>query len=112
MLAFACPACEHLVRFESSLCLNCATELGFDPSIRSMRAVGSGAPGSSEGLHSKPNGAPEDIDSVLEARIPLTYALNAVGRSMGAPDPIPVHPSAPRSEAKLAFIDELVRAAH
>jgi hypothetical protein len=39
MLAFACPVCERLVTFESSVCLHCASELGFDISRRSLRAV-------------------------------------------------------------------------
>jgi hypothetical protein len=36
MLAFACPVCERLVTFESTTCLNCSTELGYDPRRRSM----------------------------------------------------------------------------
>jgi hypothetical protein len=38
----------------------------------------------------------------------MTYALNAIGRSMGAPDLYPFVLTAD-IEAKLAFIDELVR---
>jgi hypothetical protein len=60
-------------------------------------------------LHSRPTGQPEDMHGVLEAWIPLTYALNAVSRSMGARDLYPFVLTAD-VEAKLAFIDELVRA--
>ncbi len=41
MLAFACPVCERLVTFESSVCLNCGSELGFDWSRRALDTVGS-----------------------------------------------------------------------
>jgi hypothetical protein len=60
-------------------------------------------------LHSRPGGAPEDMHSVLAAWIPLTYALNAISRSMGARDLYPFVLTA-EIEAKLAFIDELVQA--
>jgi len=59
-------------------------------------------------LHASPKDAPEDIHSVLAAWIPLTYALNAISRSMGAPDLYPFVLTA-EIEAKLAFIDALVR---
>jgi hypothetical protein len=36
---FACPTCQHLVTFESVQCLNCSTELGFDPGPRELVAV-------------------------------------------------------------------------
>jgi hypothetical protein len=36
---FACPACQHLVTFESVRCLNCSTELAFDPGPRELVAV-------------------------------------------------------------------------
>jgi len=62
-----------------------------------------------EPLHSRPAGEPEDMHSVLEAWIPLTYALNAISRSMGARDLYPFVLST-EIEAKLAFIDELVQA--
>jgi hypothetical protein len=39
MLAFACPVCDYLVRFESRVCLHCASELGFDPSRQKLRAL-------------------------------------------------------------------------
>jgi hypothetical protein len=47
MLAFACPVCERLVTFESTGCLHCGSELGFDWSRQEMQAVnpaGSGVP--------------------------------------------------------------------
>ena len=40
MIAFACPACAHLVTFESARCLNCSTPLGFDLDGRRMCAAG------------------------------------------------------------------------
>jgi hypothetical protein len=39
MLAFACPVCEHLITFESSHCLHCASDLGFDSERAAMAAV-------------------------------------------------------------------------
>jgi hypothetical protein len=59
-------------------------------------------------LHSRPEGADGDIHTVLAAWIPLTYALNATSRSMGEPDVYPFILTA-EIEAKLAFIDGLVR---
>jgi hypothetical protein len=59
-------------------------------------------------LHSMPERGLEDIRSLLQAWIPLTYALNAISRSMGAPDLYPFVLT-PQIEAKLAFIDGLVR---
>ena len=46
----------------------------------------------------------------LQAWLPLTYALNALNRSMGADDIYPFV-LAPPAIDKLAFVDELVRAA-
>ena len=40
MIAFSCPVCAHLVTFESVRCLNCSSEIGFDPARRAMRAGG------------------------------------------------------------------------
>jgi hypothetical protein len=60
-------------------------------------------------LHSRPPGEPEDMRAVLAAWLPLTYALNAISRSMGARDLYPFVLTAAVA-AKLAFIDELVRA--
>jgi hypothetical protein len=59
-------------------------------------------------LYSRPDDAPADIYTVLEAWIPLTYALNAISRSMGSSDLYPFVLT-PEIEAKLAFIDGLVR---
>jgi hypothetical protein len=39
MRTFACPVCERLVTFESSVCLHCGSELGFDISQRTLTAV-------------------------------------------------------------------------
>jgi hypothetical protein len=44
VLAFACPVCERLVTFESSVCLHCGSELGFDISQRTLRAVSTSDP--------------------------------------------------------------------
>jgi hypothetical protein len=60
-------------------------------------------------LHSRPAHADEDMATLLEAWIPMTYALNAISRSMGAPDLYPFVLSA-EIECKLTFIDGLVRA--
>jgi hypothetical protein len=60
-------------------------------------------------LHSEPEDREEDMGTLLEAWIPMTYALNAISRSMGAPDLYPFVLTA-EIEAKLAFIDGLVRA--
>ncbi len=60
-------------------------------------------------LHSSPEHTEVDIGRLLEAWIPMTYALNAISRSMGAPDLYPFVLTT-QIEAKLAFIDGLVRA--
>jgi hypothetical protein len=60
-------------------------------------------------LHSRPEQAPSDVATMLQAWIPLTYALNAISRSMGALDVYPFI-LGPAIEKKLAFIDALVRA--
>jgi hypothetical protein len=36
MRPFACPHCRHLVTFESTQCVNCATEVGYDPRTRNV----------------------------------------------------------------------------
>jgi hypothetical protein len=59
-------------------------------------------------LHSQPEHARGDIHSLLQAWIPLTYALNAISRSMGAADLYPFVLT-PQIEAKLALVDDLVR---
>ncbi len=61
-------------------------------------------------LHSLPEDGEEDMGNLLEAWIPMTYALNAISRSMGAPDLYPFVLTA-QIEAKLTFIHGLVRAA-
>ncbi len=61
-------------------------------------------------LHSDPEAPTPDIEALLDACLPLTYALNAINRSMGAAD---VYPFVLTSEVqrKLAFVDRCVRAA-
>jgi hypothetical protein len=59
-------------------------------------------------LDSRPTEAAGDVATMLRAWIPLTYALNAISRSMGALDIYPFILS-PAIETKLAFIDGLVR---
>jgi hypothetical protein len=44
VLAFTCPVCERLVTFESSECLHCASQLGYDPTTAAMRALQAGGP--------------------------------------------------------------------
>ena len=61
-------------------------------------------------LFSDPRVPARDLDGLLQAWLPLTYALNAINRSMGAEDLYPfVLP--PVVQRKLAFIDGCVRAA-
>ena len=43
-------------------------------------------------LESEPRAVGGDVGEMLEAWIPLTYALNAINRSMGSPGPLPVRP--------------------
>jgi hypothetical protein len=59
-------------------------------------------------LHSRPEQEPDDVHAMLEAWVPMTYALNAISRSMGAPDLYPFVLT-PEIEEKLAFIDTVVR---
>ena len=54
---------------------------------------------------------PGDIGQMLANWIPMTYALNAVSRSMGSPDLYPFILGAP-VEAKLGFIDSLVKGSY
>ncbi len=42
MRAFACPTCRRLVTFASERCLNCSTELVYDPAARAIVAAGPG----------------------------------------------------------------------
>lgn len=42
MLAFACPAGARLVTFESLRCLNCSSELGYEPEARTLVALANG----------------------------------------------------------------------
>lgn len=61
-------------------------------------------------LSSDPSAPARDLEQLLAAWLPLTYALNAINRSMGAQDLYPfVLPAA--VQRKLAFIDGCVRAA-
>jgi hypothetical protein len=60
-------------------------------------------------LSSYPAAAPEGILGLLDAWLPLTYALNAMNRSMGADDIYPFVIPPPVVD-KLGFIDELVTA--
>lgn len=59
-------------------------------------------------LHSTPSQGSSNVHEMLQAWIPLTYALNAISRSMGALDLYPFILS-PEIESKLEFIDGLVR---
>jgi hypothetical protein len=60
-------------------------------------------------LYSDPDEATPDTRALLNAWLPMTYALNAISRSMGALDLYPFVLT-PRIESKLTFIDGLVRA--
>jgi hypothetical protein len=59
-------------------------------------------------LHSTPSQASSNVHEMLQEWIPLTYALNAISRSMGALDLYPFILS-PEIESKLELIDGLVR---
>jgi hypothetical protein len=59
-------------------------------------------------LHSDPGTAGADLDELLAAWLPLTYALNAINRSMGAADVYPFVLT-PDVQRKLAFIDRRVQ---
>jgi hypothetical protein len=60
-------------------------------------------------LHAFPAVPTAGFQGLLDVWLPLTYALNALSRSMGADDLYPFVLAPPVVE-KLAFIDELVRA--
>jgi len=60
-------------------------------------------------LHSDPGEQSADPGALLAAWLPLTYALNAINRSMGAADVYPFVLT-PAVQAKLAFVDRCVRA--
>jgi hypothetical protein len=59
-------------------------------------------------LHANADAATASFGEMLDAWIPMTYALNAVSRSMGTRDLYPFVLGA-TVEAKLAFIDSLIR---
>ncbi len=59
-------------------------------------------------LDSAPAQEPGEIGAMLQAWIPLTYALNAISRSMGTRDLYPFV-LGPQIEIKLEFIEELIR---
>jgi hypothetical protein len=59
-------------------------------------------------LHSTPSQRSSNAHEMLQAWIPLTYALNAISRSMGALDLYPFILS-PEIESKLEFIDVACR---
>ena len=61
-------------------------------------------------LHSDPDAPAPDIEALLDAWLPLTYALNAINRSMGAADVYPFVLTA-EVQRKLGFVDRCVRAA-
>ena len=62
-------------------------------------------------LHSVPAAASrDDFRALLDAWLPLSYALNAIGRSLGDDDVYPFV-LAPAAVEKLAFVDELIREA-
>ena len=58
-------------------------------------------------LHADVESAEGDIRQILDAWIPLSYAMNAISRSMGVPDLYPFVLS-PEIEVKLEFIDSLI----
>ena len=58
-----------------------------------------------------PSERPATFDEIVETWLPLTYALNAVNRSMGAHDLYPFV-LAPKVLGKLRFVHDLVTGAH
>ena len=73
-----------------------------------VRVDGPEAPATAE-LSASPAEQPgPDFESLLEDWLPLTYALNAINRSMGRADLYPFVLPGPAVE-KLAFAHELVR---
>ena len=72
-----------------------------------VRVEGPQAPARGE-LESTPADAERDFEEALDDWLPLTYALNAINRSMGRDDLYPFVLSEPAIR-KLAFVDELVR---
>jgi hypothetical protein len=73
-----------------------------------VRVDGPQAPARGE-LESTPDDADRDFEAALAEWLPLTYALNAINRSMGRSDLYPFVLSEPVTR-KLALVDELVRA--
>jgi hypothetical protein len=61
-------------------------------------------------LYSYPGAAPDDLRAMLDAWFPLTYALNAINRSLGESDLYPFV-LAPAVIEKLVYIDGLIRSA-
>lgn len=59
-------------------------------------------------LYAYPAAAPDDLRAMLDTWLPLTYALNAINRSIGSDDLYPFV-LAPAVVDKLAVVDELVR---
>ncbi len=57
-------------------------------------------------LYSYPAAAGDDIRGILDAWVPLTYALNAISRSLGDADLYPFV-LAPQAIEKLALVDDL-----
>ena len=62
-------------------------------------------------LYSYPAADPGEFAAMLDAWFPLTYALNAINRSLGEGDLYPFVLAAAVVD-KLAFIDSLVRTSH
>jgi hypothetical protein len=80
------------------------TSVAYGVTVAGPRRAADEAP-----LHSYPPAASADVRALLDAWLPLTYALNALNRSMGLLDSYPFV-IAPAVIEKLVLIDELVRA--
>jgi len=50
-----------------------------------------------------------EMDRIVEAWLPLTFAVNSINRSMGLPDLYPFLPG-PTAIAKLTFVHDRIRA--
>jgi hypothetical protein len=114
--SFACDTCGLLVFFENTVCLRCRSDLGFEPRRRELVTLSAGAARCANlelaGCNwlADATGERGDFRELLDDWLPLTYALNALSRSMGRDDLYPFVLPAPVVE-KLAFVHERVTAA-
>ncbi|MCB0214280.1 MAG: putative zinc-binding metallopeptidase, partial [Anaerolineae bacterium] len=73
----------------------------FGVSVRLQAVIGQGTPHITD-LYNQP------FEHIVDAWLPLTYALNSINRSMGQPDMYPFVLS-PKAIEKLSFVHEVIR---